>query len=666
MKDNMTDKNELDKLNYDKLVLSEEVKSSNGYGLRFLYINEDISYILAKNLENDELEFKLPYNTENITIRDLDNLPEEDNNILYLKNIINSIINKSGTSIPSIEEEVTEITDGFIRSLYNLIDEEDKEESLLQRKKQFLMAFKDENLKKEILKINDKIESKALTDELEEIKENLKNGKANKKVLQQLGNYLNKEEGIILRKTIHDIYKLDKVTNAYKQITLDELVQLMEGLFNEKNLINDNDLDKAIHYITDRLEPEINIVKFNNCLYSMKEHKIIKSEEPIFTLVECPYNYNPEAKGLLIDKFLNESLEVKEDKIIKENGKEIIITKEELTKQKVKGVKQIIGYLFTSGNPLTALFFIVGISGGGKTLFGNLLTSIFGGSEKVSDIKLENLANPNDNHSSSGLVNKHLNLIRDSSYNEISNNGMIKQISGNEDLPINPKNKTPYSLNKDYVPKTIVVTNNIPKFKNIQEALLERFVIIEFNVKFRGTEKEDSELEEKILSNPEEMESLITSSLKEFELMKVNKEDFILRIDENKTLELLLKHSKPLEYIVKMLISKVDEEASYTEEEFGSGVVYTDELNKICLLIAKDKGIQIPINNHGKIEPKQLMKAIKNTFDLFDFVDKEGNSYSTKVKKDIRTGKNKRYYPYLIKSEVYEEYYEKLEGLIKS
>ena len=54
------------------------------------------------------------------------------------------------------------------------------------------------------------------------------------------------------------------------------------------------------------------------------------------------------------------------------------------------------------------------------------------------------------------------------------------------------------------------------------------------------------------------------------------------------------------------------------------------------------------------------------TFDLFDFVDSEGNSYSTKVKKDLKTGKNKRYYPYLIKSELYEEYYEKLEGLVKS
>ena len=265
----------------------------------------------------------------------------------------------------------------------------------------------------------------------------MKKGKANKKVLQQLGNYLNKVEGISLRKTIHDIYKLDRVTNGYNQITLDELVSDMAILFNEKNLINDNDLDKAIHYITDRLEPETNIVKFNNCIYSMKEHEVIKSEEPIFTLVECPYDYVPNLhKPFLIDKFLYESLEVKGNP--------------EETKKKVKGVKQIIGYLFTSGNIEEALFFIVGIGGGGKSLFGNLLTSIFGGSEKVSDVKLEKIANPNDNHATSGLVNKHLNLIRDSSYTVISDNGMIKQISGYEDIYVNPKGKPSYSLNKDY------------------------------------------------------------------------------------------------------------------------------------------------------------------------------------------------------------------------
>ena len=643
----MTVENELNKLNYDCLVLSEEVTDSTGtYNIRLLFVLNMKTDILVKNLESNELEI-IPYNSKDLTVKMLYDLPEEDVHIQFLKSLINHGIDKSGTSTLVMEKEVTEITDKLLNSLYELTDEEDEEESLIQRKKQFLLAFKhDEKIKEHILEINELLESKALTTELEEIKESLKTGKGMKRGLQRLGNYLNKVEGVILRKNINTIHKLDRSTNSYEEITIDELMQKVAILFNEKNLINDKDLEKAIHHITDRLEPVKDIVKFKNCLYSMKEHKIIESDVPVFTIIECPYDYNPEAKGLLIDKFLYDSLEVKGNP--------------EETKQKVKGVKQIIGYLFKSGNPLNALFFIVGISGGGKSLFGNLLTSIFGGSEKVADIKLEKLES--DNHSSSGLVGKHLNLIRDSNNPVISNEGILKQYSGNEDIPINPKGKTPYSLNKDYVPKTLLVANNLPIFKNISEGILQRLVIIEFNIRFRGTEKEDPELEDKILSNPSEMEYLIYSSLQAYKEMVSNKEDFILRINEEKTLELLLKHSRPLEYIVKMLISKVDEEASKTEEELGSGVIFTDELNRICLLIAKEKGIQIPLNNHGKVEPKKLMTSIKNTFDLYDFVDSEGNPYSSKVKKDIKTNKNKRYYPYLIKSDLYKEF----EGLVKS
>ena len=43
------------------------------------------------------------------------------------------------------------------------------------------LGFKDSKLSEEIIKINDKLESKALNNELEEIKEELKKGKANKK-----------------------------------------------------------------------------------------------------------------------------------------------------------------------------------------------------------------------------------------------------------------------------------------------------------------------------------------------------------------------------------------------------------------------------------------------------------------------------------------------------
>lgn len=653
----MTNKgNELDKLNYDKLVLSKEIKTSNDYSIRFLYVNNDTSFILAKNLDTDELEFKIPFNTENITITDLENLPEEDIAIQFLKAIINNIINRSGTSIPVIEEEVTEITDELIKSLYNLIDDEDKEEALIQRKKQFLIAFKDSKLSEEIIKINDKLESKALNNELEEIKEELKKGKANKKVLQQLGNYLNKVEGVILRKNIHDIYKLDVYTNAYRQITLDELVQLMEVLFNEKNLINDNDLDRAIHYITDRLEPKTNIVKFNNCIYSMKEHDIIESEVPVFTLIESPFNYNPEAKSVYLKKFLYDSLEVKDPDKTEEDNKA-------LTERKVQGVYQIIGYLFTSGNYLTALFFIVGISGSGKSLFGNILTAIFGGSENVSDVKLEKLANPNDNHSSSGLVNKHLNLIRDSDNSVISNEAMIKQVSGNEDIHINPKGKTPYSLNKDYVPKTLLVANNLPKFINISEAIIERSVIIEFTTKFRGTEKEDKHLEEKILGNPEEIEFLIFNSLKAYkEMIENDKEEFILRVGKERTLELLNKHSKPINYLIRKLISKCDEEAYYTEEGITSKdiSIYTNDLNRYCLRLAKEEGIEVPVNDKGMIYKNRIFKAIKEEFELegvlFEVHEDKKEEFHVKTKFNKRTGKKERYYPYLLKSDLYMKY----------
>ena len=323
----MTVNNELSKLDLNSLVLTEEaIDSTESYSIRLLYALDIQTYILIKDLETNEIN-SIHFNTKNITITDLYNQYNEDNpSIKYLEVLINHGINKSGTSTLAIEEEVHEITNSLINSLYEMSYEEAYEE----KRNVFLKALEDEKLKEKILKVNDRLESKALNKELEYIKKALKREEQGiTKAIQQLGNYLNKVEGVILRKTTNDIYKLDRVTNAYKHITIDELMEEMAILFNEKNVINDKDLDKAIHYITDRLEPETNIVKFNNCIYSMKEHDIIESEEPVFTIIECPYNYNPEAKSVYAKKFLYDSLEVKGNP--------------EETELKVKGVYQIIG-----------------------------------------------------------------------------------------------------------------------------------------------------------------------------------------------------------------------------------------------------------------------------------------------------------------------------------
>ena len=233
---------------------------------------------------------------------------------------------------------------------------------------------------------------------------------------------------------------------------------------------------------------------------------------------------------------------------------------------------------------------------------------------------------------------------------------MIKQLSGNEDIPINPKGSTPYSLNKDYVPKTLLVANNMPIFKNISEAIIERSVIIEFNVKFRDTEREDKHLLDNILDNPEEVEFLIKEGLKAFKEMEDNKEDFILRVNKERTLELLNKHSKPINYLIRKLVSKCDEVASETEEHLGSKAIFTNDLNNYCLRLAKEEGIEIPVNNKGMIYKNRMLKAIKEEFDLEGVIFKDKKEYHVKTGYNSKTGKKERFYPYLIKSELYIKY----------
>ena len=84
-------------------------------------------------------------------------------------------------------------------------------------------------------------------------------------------------------------------------------------------------------------------------------------------------------------------------------------------------------------------------------------------------------------------------------------NSFFNKIMGYDDIACNPKFKDPYMLPKDEVPKTMLICNNIPKFRDYKQAMIERIVVIEFMIKFRGTDKQDPDLEKKILDNPEEM-----------------------------------------------------------------------------------------------------------------------------------------------------------------
>lgn len=557
------------------------------------------------------------------------------------------------------EEEAQELLEYLITSLNNTMecDIEYNNDTLTQDMLEYTTTHLIKGLGEQEQVIYDKIQGykqdltdTSISDLRARIIANLRNGKAQRKTQQMLAEYLSSKYGIILRKHTGDIYKLDN--KGYSYLTHDDLVLLLKDDLGA-NIVHDDDIKKALGYISARLEPEHNIVKFKNCLFDMNSLEVINPETPIFTLIESQYDYNPEAKSTILKEFLYSSLARD--------------TPEE-TEQAVQGVKQVIGYFFTSGNKYNLFPVCTGVSGGGKSVFTNILTNIFG-KDKIADLSLQEMEN--NTHSTSSLANKHLNFIRDSDNTTIENNSFIKQLTGNEEIQVNPKHKDPYILPKEEVPKTMMICNSIPLFKVYEQALIERLLIIEFLVKFRGTPKQDPELEAKILSNPEEIEWLIYESIQAYKDKEDNKEQFILKITDSETRELIDKHTNPLNHLVRQLILKHDVLAYETDKALnpkGFKPIIANDLAKAILHLSNVLGLDIPLDRNDQISKRKLLSTLKTEFDLWegeqvrdrDYPDRfTTRNYTTQPEK-VNT-KSVRVYPNLIAKPLYFEVLQELE-----
>lgn len=527
-------------------------------------------------------------------------------------------------------------------------DSDEYSDNLFDRTKRF-DEITDEKLITLIKTISLEIEKDKKHSEIGELYSAFKYRKGIKKAIRDLGNYLNLEHGIILRKDSHELYKLDAVNKGYNSTSIDEIIADLTAIFGESNLFSTNDVETAVDFISERLKPEYDIVKFNNGLYDMKQHQLIKPDKPIFTLIESPFGFNPDAKPEFIVEYLESTFE-------RDSPDE--------TQNEIKGVLQVIGYLFTSGNIYNALIFLIGIGGAGKGTLATIIAEIFKGKSTQLDFsKIEK-----DSHATSILIGKHLNIVRETRTGIVDDNTTYKLLSGNDSIDVNPKNKTPYELPSEEVPKSLMNANNLPNFRNPDVSILQRFVLIEFKRIFRNTDDDVRDLAKLIINSTDDMEWLIYNSLQAYKEMVESGEDFILRLNEKETLELLYKHSKPLNYLIHKLILKHDKEAYETEveisadavngeSEFASPCIVADELNKLIVYLSKKEGVQIPLDNKtGKANGKKLLNVIRDEFDLYDYYLTTANGSSKKyttINKRIN-GKQQRVYPELIKTKDYD------------
>ncbi len=453
---------------------------------------------------------------------------------------------------------------------------------------------------------------------------------------QKLGHYL-REKGLILRKGINTPHMLDKNTNGYNSVDIDDIVEKLDNnIFHNLDLVHSKDVENAIGYIGVRKKPKYNIVKFNNCLYDMVNFKIISAnEEPVFTLIEVAHNYNPQAKGKKIEKFLKTSL-----------GKEDFTDEE--TQYWVDAFLEMIGYLLTSGNRLNAFFILAGIGGAGKGVASDLISNIFG-TDKVGGLQLQELT-PDNRFATAHLENKQVNIVSDSSSKPITDTGLLKAITGYDDIPVEPKGKDKYMIPRDEVPDMVLVCNNIPKFKDgIEEAIVQRVVMFEFLNKFRGTEKMNANLLNEILADKEEMEWLIYNGIEKYKKMISEGRDFKARVDSKKARELLGKHTDPISYVLPMLVRYSDDDLSIEEP------IIANELNKLIIFVAEHNGMAINhLDTQGKISARFLASEIRNLFEI-------GNDWTTKSQYVKKLGISTTIYPNLYKTDDYNYWLEKMD-----
>lgn len=473
---------------------------------------------------------------------------------------------------------------------------------------------------------------------------------------RELSKFLTIKYGAILRKYVGEVYLIDG--DGFILFKLDDLMLLLKKDFGN-NFIHENDLKSAIGFISDRREPTPNIVKFKNCLYDMDKLKVVETSKPVFTLLQIDYDLNKNAVGIMFKNFLYSSFARD--------------TPEE-TENAVKGIFQICGYLFTSGNKHNLLPIFTGLTGAGKSTFFNIITHIFG-KNKISGVSLQNLEN--DDHAGSEFIESHLNIIRDSDTSMIENNNLLKNWTGNESFRINPKYKQPLDLPPEEVPKPILVCNTMPVFKVYEKALISRFLIVEFEKTFRNTDEQIPDLDKLIIADKSEIEWFIYQSIKAYKEMVENDEKFIFKITDDKTMELVEKHTHPLNHIIKELVLKHDPEAYDTDKSLNRATyrpIVTNDLVNVILLYSEKNAIDVPTDKHGKINKKKLLGVIKEEFDLdvgeLIYNDQTGEysnhrDYKARGERWIdRTGTshNDRVYPNLIMKNLYWELLHEVEN----
>ena len=197
-----------------------------------------------------------------------------------------------------------------------------------------------------------------------------------------------------------------------------------------------------------------------------REHKAID-----YCTVQTGYDYDPEAKCEKWDKFIFEIM----------NGNE----------QQSKLLQEMAGYVLVNSNKFHKAFFLIGDGANGKSVFLDVLTSVFG-KENVTHVEMSNFINE---FQLVLLSHSLVNISTEVKPNQPEVEAVFKAITAGDPVTASKKFADHFSFN----PRCVLISacNDFVKSRDLSDGFLRRLIFILFTQKFEG-EHADNTLSQKL------------------------------------------------------------------------------------------------------------------------------------------------------------------------
>ena len=198
-----------------------------------------------------------------------------------------------------------------------------------------------------------------------------------------------------------------------------------------------------------------------------------------FSTFSLDYDYNPEATCHKWDSYL---LGVQPDPEMREM------------------LQMLMGLCLVPDTSYEVFFVLSGVGGGGKNVFLHTLENVVG----ASNICALPLSKFGEKHSAHMLTENLVNIVGDMPTSDSKTSlhaieGILKDAVSGGLISCERKNQEPYQAHA--IARCIFATNSLPNFADRSDGVWDRIRIVPFDVKFRGTEKQNPYLKEEIAAS---------------------------------------------------------------------------------------------------------------------------------------------------------------------